>query len=357
VGADLSSYRFTWFDRFCLWYPPGWLILFNRHWQHYHADPDGWRSLEYGLFLLPGGFYLALLLRWLRLGCQPPRSRVSQPDPTYQRAFQQEVLTPIAQRHFRATLALENPLPTQTAAIAVMNHAGMCFPWDFLCLVWLLNQQGNWFIRPLAHPLFFDHPWLIWWLPPGWAEVMGGVRADPDSFEQVMAAIATAAKFELGTSDIDITLLLYAPEAWRGLIKPRNQQYCLKPFDPSFLRLSLRYRVPVLPIACLGNESLHPWTINLQPLARWLGLPLFPLSPLILAFLLFPSMGVWAMPTHLRYYPLPLWQPWQDLTVQPGQQPRRAVLYQLADRLRSRLQATLQGLRSQPCGGERKENA
>jgi len=30
--------------------------LFNRHWQHYYADPDGWNWLEYPLFLIPGGF-------------------------------------------------------------------------------------------------------------------------------------------------------------------------------------------------------------------------------------------------------------------------------------------------------------
>jgi len=40
--------------------------LFNRH-LYYYADPDGWNWLEYPLFLIPGGFYLALLIRWLRL--------------------------------------------------------------------------------------------------------------------------------------------------------------------------------------------------------------------------------------------------------------------------------------------------
>ncbi len=73
-------YQFTWFDWFCLWYPPGWLILFNRHWQRYNSDPDGWNWLEYSLFLIPGGFYVALLIRWLRLGCRLPRPQNEQFD-------------------------------------------------------------------------------------------------------------------------------------------------------------------------------------------------------------------------------------------------------------------------------------
>ena len=94
-------YKFTWFDWFCLWYPPGWLILFNRHWQHYHADPDGWNWLEYLLFLIPGGFYLALLIRWLRLGCGLPRREVEEFEPKYQLAFGEEILTPIVKNYFQ----------------------------------------------------------------------------------------------------------------------------------------------------------------------------------------------------------------------------------------------------------------
>ena len=97
-----QSYRFTWFDWFCLWYPPGWLILFNRHWQHYQQNPDGWNWLEYGLFLIPGGFYLALLMRWLRLGCRLPRREVAPFNPNYQQAFRDEVLAPIVKYYFRA---------------------------------------------------------------------------------------------------------------------------------------------------------------------------------------------------------------------------------------------------------------
>ena len=335
---SLGSYPFNWFDRFCLWYPPAWLILLNRHWQYYKPDPMGWRWSEYPLFLLPGGFYLAVLSRALRLmvrsrlrqwGWQQP---LAEPpaiaDPDYQLAFRQEILAPIAQRYFRANLAGIEHLPRSGPLILILNHAGMCFPWDFLCLGWALGEHRDWFVQPLAHPLFFDHPWLQWWLPQGWAAALGGVRAEKPSFE---AAVAQK------------TVMLCAPEGWRGIAKGWPQRHQLAPFDSSFLRLSLRYYVPVLPVLCTGSETLHPYSINLGWMAHLTQMPMFPLSPLIPVFALFPSMGVWAMPSQLTYTLQPLWHPWQELapTAAP---PRQTVLHRMGQTLRSRLQQTLDHL-------------
>ncbi len=329
-----ATYRFNWFDWFCLCYPPAWLILFNRHWRHYRPDPDGWNWLEFFLFLIPGGFYLAVALRWLRLGGRSPRTSEAEPDPTYQQAFQQEILAPIVQHYFRGELhGLEN-LPSTDPVIVAMNHAGMCFPWDFLSLGFLLNQQRGWFVQPLAHPVFFDHPWLVWWLPSGWAQVLGGVRADRHSFELAMAQKA---------------ILLYAPEGWRGLAKGWSQRYQLDTFDPSFVRLSLRHKTPVLPVLCLGNEYLHPFTVNVRWLANWLNMPMFPISPLLFVFLLFPSMGIWVVRSQLRYYIQPLWQGWEvdrDSVADEPDKVNRNQTYQMAETLRSSMQATLIYLRS-----------
>jgi 1-acyl-sn-glycerol-3-phosphate acyltransferase len=323
----MKQFRFSWFDWFCFWYPPGWLILFNRHWQHYHDDPDGWNWLEYLLFLIPVGFYLALLMRWTRLGFRSPRSPITDPDPTYQRIFREEILTPIVTRYFRAELHHWENLPDEPPAIVALNHAGMCFPWDFISLGFLLSQEKGWFVQPLAHPIFFDHPWLVWWLPPGWTKVLGCVRAERASFE-----VAVAQK----------SVVLYAPESWRGLAKGWQQRYQLERFDPSFVRLSLHHHVPILPTLCLGNEYLHPWTVNSKKLARWLKMPLLPVSPLLLLFVLFPSLGVWAVRTKLRYYLQSLHCPWKALIKEHHSE--RSYAYQQAEILRETLQEELQHL-------------
>lgn len=332
--SSVHSYRFTWFDWVCLWYPPGWLILFNRHWQHYHADPDGWNWLEYGLFLVPGGFYLALLSRWLRLGCRVPRTQAEQFNPNYQQAFRDEVLARIVKYYFRGELRQIENLPQTGPLLVAMNHAGMCFPWDFLGLAYLLSQTRGWVVQPLTGVALFDHPWVIWWLPRGWSQVLGGVRAELNEFE---AALARQ------------TILLYAPEGLRGPGKGWQRRYQLETFDSSFIRLSDRASIPILPVACIGNESLHPWAVNLKKLAKRLSLPFLPLSILIVVFMLFPSMGVWAMRSHLRYYIQPLYQvgvtpasKTEPLAEQKiSSRERRTVAYRSAQHLREKLQNTI----------------
>lgn len=327
-SSPKTPYRFSWFDWFCLWYPPGWLILFNRHWQYHHADPQGWRWWEYGLFLVPGGFYLALLLRWLRLGCRAPHSSHHEADPAYQQALRQDILIPMLQRHFQVELHQIEHLPQTGPLIVAMNHAGMCFPWDMIGLDVMLSQEREWLVQPLAHSLFFDHPWLKWWLPAGWSQALGGIRAERQSFEDALHHQDPNA------------VLLYAPEGWRGLAKGWRRRYQLATFDPSFIQLSDRHHVPIVPIACIGNEELHPWTVNINRLARQFKLPMFPISVFVVVFVLFPSMGVWANRTRLRYYVQPSETPWNgSLAAHPLQ--TRASTYRAAQVVRSRLQAAI----------------
>jgi 1-acyl-sn-glycerol-3-phosphate acyltransferase len=312
-----QGYKFNWFDWFCLWYPPGWLILFNRHWQHYHQDPDGWNWLEYLLFLIPGGFYLAFLSRWLRLGCRSPRTEVEEFNPNYQQAFRAEILAPIVQHYFRGELQQLENLPSTGPMIVTMNHAGMSFPWDFISLGYLLGETRGWVAHPIAEGSLFEHPWMVWWLPPKWSQVLGAVRAELKDFE---AAVAQG------------KILLYAPEGIRGPLKGWRKRYQLQKFNVSFLQLSDRYHIPILPVVCIGSENLHPWTINLKGLQKLTKLPFCPISPLMLALILFPSMGVWAMRTRLRYFI----QPVETECSSDSQQ--RKVVYQRAKQFQERLQ-------------------
>ncbi|MBD2205885.1 1-acyl-sn-glycerol-3-phosphate acyltransferase [Calothrix sp. FACHB-1219] len=327
IATD-NGYKFSWFDWFCLWYPPGWLILFNRHWQHYHQDPEGWNWLEYILFLLPGGFYLALLIRWLRLGCRAPKQEIDEFDPQYQKAFSKEVLTPIVKYYFQGELKQLENLPQTGPLIVTMNHAGMSFPWDFLTLAELLSQERGWTVQPLAGVSLFEHPWMVWWLPAGWSNVLGGVRAEFKAFE---------------TAIQQRKILLYAPEGLRGPLKGWRRRYQLQKFDVSFMQLSDRYQVPILPVLCVGNEYLHPFTINWQKLQRLFKLPFLPLSPLMLLLILFPSMGVWAMKTRLRYFIQPL-EPLATTDKFANSHTKRTNLYQQAQKLREKLQIQINQL-------------
>ena len=312
---SVGGFKFGWFDWFCLWYPPGWLILFNRHWQYYYDDPDGWNWLEYILFLIPLGFYLALLIRWLRLGCRFPGEKVTEFNSNYQTAFREEILQPIIKYYYRAELQKIENLPKDGPLIVAMNHAGMSFPWDILTLGYLLSKQQKWVVYPLAGVDLFEHPWMSWWLPPGWSEVLGGVKARYDDFEDAIE---------------QEKILLYAPEGLRGPGKGWFKRYQLQKFDISVVQLSQKYQVPILPVICIGSEKLHPYTLNVDWLRKLFGLPFLPASPFIPWFALFPSMGVWAGRTKLRYFIQPL------VKVENSQ--NRRDFYQKAEGLREKMQ-------------------
>jgi hypothetical protein len=128
VNPNSLKYQFSWFDWLCLFYPPGWLILFNRHWQKYHHSHNSWYWWEYLWFLIPLGFYIALGLRWLRGGFRENSAPNYQFDPHYQVAFREEIALPIIKYYFRGELHQLENLPETGSLIIAMNHAGMCFP-------------------------------------------------------------------------------------------------------------------------------------------------------------------------------------------------------------------------------------
>ena len=68
-----------------------------------------------------------------------------------------------------------------------------------------------------------------------------------------------------------------------------------------------------------------------------------PLSPLMLVFFLFPSMGVWAMRTKLNYFIQPLYQsqnakPSTDSPKTNSSNTRKTIAYKQAQALKEKLQ-------------------
>jgi 1-acyl-sn-glycerol-3-phosphate acyltransferase len=68
----------------------------------------------------------------------------------------------------------------------------------------------------------------------------------------------------------------------RGLNKTFDQRYKLQPFSTGFMRLALEADAPVVPIGVVGAEEQAPAVVNLEPLARLLGLPALPITPYLL---------------------------------------------------------------------------
>ena len=79
--------------------------------------------------------------------------------------------------------------------------------------------------------------------------------------------------------------VLVFPEGVRGVAKSTSQFYQLQTFTRGFLRMALTARREILPIAVVGAEELYPFVYQARELAKLLGLPALPITPL------FPWLG------------------------------------------------------------------
>jgi 1-acyl-sn-glycerol-3-phosphate acyltransferase len=87
------------------------------------------------------------------------------------------------------------------------------------------------------------------------------------------------------------------PEGAPALGKPADKRYELYPFTHGHVELAARHRVPVLPFGLVGAEEQQTMVANLEPLARALRLPYFPVTTT------FPWLGpLGLLPRPSRYY-------------------------------------------------------
>jgi 1-acyl-sn-glycerol-3-phosphate acyltransferase len=91
----------------------------------------------------------------------------------------------------------------------------------------------------------------------------------------------------------DDQAILVFPEGARGSGKVWKDRYRLRKFGRGFMRLALQTNTPIVPVSVVGSEETILSLYDVKPLARLLGLPYFPLHPLL------PVLG------PLAYLPLP----------------------------------------------------
>lgn len=91
--------------------------------------------------------------------------------------------------------------------------------------------------------------------------------------------------------------ILVFPEGARGISKPFSQRYQLEPFSLGFVRLALETKTPIVPVAILGGEEQYISLSNIEPLARALRMPAFPILPQLLL-----PFGFLPLPTRYRMH-------------------------------------------------------
>jgi 1-acyl-sn-glycerol-3-phosphate acyltransferase len=170
----------------------------------------------------------------------------------------------IAGRYFRATTMGAENIPDGRAVI-VACHSG-AVPWDGLLLASEIYRLTGRFSWNAGHHLWGESPALKNLLVPT-GMVLGGHR----DFEELLRR------------DELCMIFADAGEGNRRAYYLDSDRYKVKPvkgFAPGsggYVKLALRTRSPVVPVAIVGAEEVHYCLGDIPQLAEYLHLPFFPL--------------------------------------------------------------------------------
>ena len=176
-------------------------------------------------------------------------------------------LRPLYDTWFRVeTRGLDN-VPDVGGALVVANHSGT-IPVDALMTTLALmdHHPARRNLRLLGADLVFRLP-----LVAPLARKSGNTLACTADAERLLGAGELVGVF---------------PEGFKGIGKPFSERYKLQRFGRGgFVSAALRTGTPIIPVSIVGAEEIYPMLGNSKTLARLLGLPYVPITPL------FPLLG------------------------------------------------------------------
>lgn len=183
-------------------------------------------------------------------------------------------------------------VPAEGRALLVSNHAGV-LPWDATMIktAIFLEHAHPRHARALVASLFFGVPQLSWFL-----RRTGQTVGHPDDTRRLLARDQ---------------LVLVFPEGVKGTGKLYRERYSLRRFGRGgFVSTAIRAHSPIIPVSVVGSEEIYPMLADLTPIARAIGLPYFPVTPLWPWFGplgLIPLPSKWRIqfhpPLHVEHYP------------------------------------------------------
>lgn len=238
-------------------------------------------------------------------------------DPHFNNAIVRPLLRFFFTSWFRVEVSGIDQLPDSGPALVVANHGGV-MPVDALMTSLAVHDQhpAKRDLRLLAADLFFDLPVL-----GEVARKAGHTLACQTDTHRLLASGELAAVF---------------PEGYKGLGKSFKDRYKLQRFGRGgFVSAAVRTQAPIVPCAILGSEESYPMLADVKWLARLLGLPYFPITPL------FPLAG-WAglVPLPSKWH-IAFGEPICTANYDPADAEEPTVTLELIDQVRQTIQQTL----------------
>ncbi|HEY5243024.1 MAG TPA: 1-acyl-sn-glycerol-3-phosphate acyltransferase [Polyangiaceae bacterium] len=239
--------------------------------------PDG--VLDSAKELLSTDFYLR---KWGRMGL---RNRSEDVDEFgYDPVYEQKMLPFfdfLYEKYFRVEVHGVERLPAEGRCLLVANHSGT-LPFDGVMLRRAVRREHAHHreVRWLAEDGIFHLPFL-----GSFTNRLGAVRACQENAERLLEHGALVAVF---------------PEGMKGIGKLFKQRYQLQRFGRGgFVKLGLRTRTPVVPVAIVGGEETNPMLSRVEYLTRAIGIPYLPVTP---TFPLLGPLGLLPAPTKWKIF-------------------------------------------------------
>jgi len=158
------------------------------------------------------------------------------------------------------TTGVEN-VPAMGRALLVSNHAGV-LPWDgtMIKTAVFAEHPHPRHVRALVAGQFMSMPVMSWFL-----RRTGQAVGHPDDTRRLLERDE---------------LVLVFPEGVRGTGKSYKDRYRLRRFGRGgFVSTAIRSRAPIVPVSVVGSEEIYPMVADLSSVAKFLGLPYFPVTP------------------------------------------------------------------------------
>jgi len=227
-------------------------------------------------------------------------------------------LRPIAQKWFRIEVRGADNIPAEGGALVVSNHSGT-LPVDGLMTMVTVHDHTGRHLRPLGADLVFKMP-----VVSSMARKGGTTLACSEDAERMLR----------GGELVGVW-----PEGFKGIGKPYAERYKLQRFGRGgFVSAALRTQVPIIPLSVVGAEEIYPLIANLPSLARLLGLPYVPVTPL------FPLLGPLGLVPLPSKWLLEFGEPIRTDEFEAGAADDPMLVFNVTDQVRETIQSTLYSL-------------
>jgi 1-acyl-sn-glycerol-3-phosphate acyltransferase len=232
-----------------------------------------------------------------------------------------ELIRPLYRRWFRVeTIGLDN-VPPDSGALVVANHSGTV-PFDALMLQVALHDD-----HPAHRPLRLLGAELVYQLPVlgHLSRKSGHTLACPEDADRLMRKGELVGVF---------------PEGFKGVGKPFSDRYKLQRFGRGgFVASAIRAGVPIIPCSIVGAEEIYPKIGDVRFLARLLGLPYLPITPL------FPWLGPLGLIPLPSKWMIEFGEPVRTDEYEPDAADDPMLVFNLTDQVREIIQQRLNALR------------